>query len=313
MAFPTNRMRRLRRTQRLRNLVRETRLSLESLIYPIFVCPGDKVRLEVSSMPGQYNLSVDNAVQVARDAEKAGIGGILLFGIPPEKDEVGSDAYDDNGIVQKALRAIRENVRDLLLITDVCLCEYTSHGHCGVIKHNDVQNDPTLKLLADEAVSHVRAGADMVAPSDMMDGRVAAIRKALDDEGFSNTPIMAYSAKYASGFYGPFREAAGATPKFGDRRSYQMDPPNAREAMREIALDIEEGADIVMVKPALSYLDIISRAREQFDVPLAAYQVSGEYAMIEAAARNGWIERERIILESVTSIQRAGADILITY
>jgi porphobilinogen synthase len=222
-------MRRLRRTQRLRNLVRETRLSPESLIYPIFVCPGDKVRLEVSSMPGQYNLSVDNAVQVARDAEKAGIGGILLFGLPPEKDELGSDAYDENGIVQKALRAIRENVRDLLLITDVCLCEYTSHGHCGVIKHNDVQNDPTLKLLADEAVSHVRAGADMVAPSDMMDGRVAAIRQALDGEGFTNTPIMAYSAKYASGFYGPFREAAGATPKFGDRRSYQMDPPNARK------------------------------------------------------------------------------------
>jgi porphobilinogen synthase len=283
------------------------------LIYPIFVCPGEKVRLEVSSMPGQYNLSVDNAVEVARDAEKAGIGGIILFGLPPHKDEVGSDAYDENGIVQQALRAIRENVRDLLLITDVCLCEYTSHGHCGVIKHHDVQNDPTLKILADEAVSHVRAGADMVAPSDMMDGRVAAIRQALDAENFTNTPIMAYSAKYASGFYGPFREAAGATPQFGDRRSYQMDPPNAREAMREIALDIDEGADIVMVKPALSYLDIISRAREQFDVPLAAYQVSGEYAMIEAAARNGWIERERIILETTTAIKRAGADILLTY
>ena len=313
MAFPQHRMRRLRRTQRLRNLVRETRLSPESLIYPIFVCPGEKVRLEVSSMPGQYNLSVDNAVEVARDAEKAGIGGIILFGLPPHKDEVGSDAYDENGIVQQALRAIRENVRDLLLITDVCLCEYTSHGHCGVIKQHDVQNDPTLKILADEAVSHVRAGADMVAPSDMMDGRVAAIRQALDAENFTNTPIMAYSAKYASGFYGPFREAAGATPQFGDRRSYQMDPPNAREAMREIALDIDEGADIVMVKPALSYLDIIARAREQFDVPLAAYQVSGEYAMIEAAARNGWIERERIILETTTAIKRAGADILLTY
>ena len=306
-------MRRLRRTQRFRNLVRETRLSPESMIYPIFVCPGDNVRTEVGSMPGQYNISIDHAVKVAREAEKAGIGGIILFGIPAQKDETGSDCYDENGIVQNALRAIRENVRDLLLITDVCMCEYTSHGHCGVIKHNDVQNDPTLKLLADSAVSHARAGADMVAPSDMMDGRVAAIRQALDVEGFANTPIMAYSAKYASGFYGPFREAAGATPQFGDRRSYQMDPPNAREALREIALDIDEGADIVMVKPALSYLDIIARAREEFDVPLAAYQVSGEYAMIEAAARNGWIERERIILETTTAIKRAGADILVSY
>jgi porphobilinogen synthase len=306
-------MRRLRRTPRLRNLVRETRLSPEAMIYPIFICPGEKIRNEVSSMPGQYNLSIDNAVNVAREAEKAGIAGLLFFGIPSEKDDVGSDACDENGIVQTALRAIRQNVRDLLLITDICLCEYTSHGHCGVIKHNDVQNDPTLKILADSAVSHVRAGADMVAPSDMMDGRVAAIRQALDSEGFTNTPIMAYSAKYASGFYGPFREAAGATPQFGDRRSYQMDPPNAREALREIALDIEEGADIVMVKPALPYLDIIARAREQFDVPLAAYQVSGEYAMIEAAARAGWIERERIILETTTAIKRAGADILITY
>jgi porphobilinogen synthase len=313
MAFPKNRMRRLRRTQQLRNLVRETRLSPESMIYPIFVCGGERVRTEVSSMPGQYNLSIDNAVTLAREAERAGIGGILLFGLPPEKDDVGSDAYDENGIVQKALRAIRENVHNLLLVTDVCLCEYTSHGHCGVIKHNDVQNDPTLKLLADTSVSHVRAGADMVAPSDMMDGRVAAIRQALDAEGFSDTPIMAYSAKYASGFYGPFREAAGSTPKFGDRRSYQMDPPNAREALREIALDIEEGADIVMVKPAMAYLDIITRAREQFDLPIAAYQVSGEYAMIEAAARLGWIERERIILETTTAIKRAGADILITY
>jgi len=313
MAFPKNRMRRLRRTQQLRNLVRETRLSPESMIYPIFVCAGERVRTEVSSMPGQYNLSIDNAVTLAREAEGAGIGGILLFGLPPEKDDVGSDAYDENGIVQKALRAIRENVHNLLLVTDVCLCEYTSHGHCGVIKHNDVQNDPTLKLLADASVSHVRAGADIVAPSDMMDGRVAAIRQALDAEGFSDTPIMAYSAKYASGFYGPFREAAGSTPKFGDRRSYQMDPPNAREALREIALDIEEGADIVMVKPAMAYLDIITRAREQFDLPIAAYQVSGEYAMIEAAARLGWIERERIILETTTAIKRAGADILITY
>jgi porphobilinogen synthase len=283
------------------------------MIYPIFVCPGDKVRNEVSSMPGQYNLSIDNAVKVAREAEELGVGGLILFGLPPEKDEVGSNAYDENGIVQSALRAIRENVRDLLLVTDVCMCEYTSHGHCGIVKHNDVHNDSTLKLLADSAVSHVRAGADMVAPSDMMDGRVAAIRQALDSEGYTNIPIMAYSAKYASGFYGPFREAAGATPKFGDRRSYQMDPPNAREALREIALDIDEGADIVMVKPALSYLDIIARARQEFDLPLAAYQVSGEYAMIEAAARAGWIERERIILETTTAIKRAGADILLTY
>src|SRR5437764_10660219 len=265
MAFPINRMRRLRRSERFRNLVRETRLSPDMMIYPIFVCPGEKVRNEVPSMPGVYNLSVDNAVQIARDAEKTGIAGLLLFGIPSEKDDLGSDAYDENGIVQQALRAIRENVRDLLLITDVCLCEYTSHGHCGVIKHNDVQNDPTLKLLADSAVTHVRAGADMVAPSDMMDGRVAAIRQALDSDGFPNTPIMAYTAKYASGFYGPFREAAGSTPKFGDRKSYQMDPPNAREALREIALDIEEGADIVMVKPALAYLDLIAQARGQFD------------------------------------------------
>src|SRR2546426_10640824 len=313
MAFPTHRMRRLRRSERFRNLVRETRLSPESMIYPIFVCPGEKVRKEIGSMPGQFNISVDNAVKIAREAEQAGIAGILLFGLPEEKDEVGSDVCDENGIVQKALRAIRENVRNLLLITDICLCEYTSHGHCGVIKHGDVQNDPTLKLLADSSVSHVRAGADMVAPSDMMDGRVAAIRQALDSEGFSNTPIMAYAAKYASGFYGPFREAAGSTPQFGDRRSYQMDPPNTREALREIQLDIEEGADIVMVKPALAYLDIIARAREQFDVPLAAYQVSGEYAMIEAAARAGWIERERIILETTTAIKRAGADIIITY
>jgi len=313
MAFPTHRMRRLRRSERFRNLVRETRLSPESMIYPIFVCPGEKVRKEIGSMPGQFNISVDYAVKIAREAEQAGIAGILLFGLPEEKDEVGSDACDENGIVQKALRAIRENVRNLLLVTDICLCEYTSHGHCGVIKHGDVQNDPTLKLLADSSVSHVRAGADMVAPSDMMDGRVAAIRQALDSEGFSNTPIMAYAAKYASGFYGPFREAAGSTPQFGDRRSYQMDPPNAREALREIELDIDEGADIVMVKPALPYLDIIARARERFDVPLAAYQVSGEYAMIEAAARAGWIERERIILEATTAIKRAGADILITY
>ena len=311
--FPTHRMRRLRRSEKFRRLVRENRLTPDSMIYPIFVCPGSDVRTEVGSMPGQYNVSVDVAVKIARQAEQAGIAGILLFGLPEKKDEVGSDAYDENGIVQQALRAIRENVRDLLLITDVCLCEYTSHGHCGVVRHGDVQNDPTLKLLADTAVSHVRAGADMVAPSDMMDGRVAAIRSALDAEGFAGTPIMSYAAKYASAFYGPFREAVGSTPQFGDRRAYQMDPPNAREALREIALDIEEGADIIMVKPALAYLDIITRARQRFEVPLAAYQVSGEYAMIEAAARAGWIERERIIVEATTAIKRAGADIIITY
>ena len=264
-------------------------------------------------MPGQYTMSIDKAVETARETEKLGVGGLLLFGLPPEKDEVGSDAYSESGIIQEALRAIRQNIKDLLLITDICLCEYTSHGHCGVIKHKDVDNDSTLKLLADTGVSHARAGADMVAPSDMMDGRVAAIRGALDREGFANTPIMAYSAKYASAFYGPFREAVDSAPQFGDRRGYQMDPPNAREALKEIATDIQEGADIVMVKPALAYLDVIARARRMFHVPLAAYQVSGEYSMIEAAARNGWIDRERTILETTTAIKRAGADIIITY
>jgi porphobilinogen synthase len=283
------------------------------MIYPIFVGPGKGVRKEISSMPGQFNLSIDRAVDVAREAEKLGIGGLLLFGLPLHKDESGSDASDDSGIVQSALRAIRQSVKDLVLITDVCLCEYTSHGHCGVIKHREVDNDSTVKILAESAVSHVRAGADMVAPSDMMDGRVAAIRGALDREGFSNAPIMAYSAKYASAFYGPFRTAADCAPQFGDRRGYQMDPPNSREAMREIALDIQEGADIVMVKPAMPYLDIISRARRLYHVPIAAYQVSGEYSMIEAAAKAGWIDRDRIVMETLTAIKRAGADILITY
>ena len=283
------------------------------MIYPIFVGPGKGVRKEISSMPGQFNLSVDRAVEVAREAEKLGVGGLLLFGLPLHKDETGSDASDETGIVQNALRTIRQSVKDLVLITDVCLCEYTSHGHCGVIKHREVDNDSTVKILADSAVSHVRAGADMVAPSDMMDGRVAAIRGALDREGFSNTPIMAYSAKYASAFYGPFRTAADCAPQFGDRRGYQMDPPNSREAMREIALDIQEGADIVMVKPAMPYLDIISRARRLYHVPIAAYQVSGEYSMIEAAAKAGWIDRDRIVMETLTAIKRAGADILITY
>jgi porphobilinogen synthase len=263
-------------------------------------------------MPGQYTLSIENAVKAAIETEKLGVGGCCCL-TAVEKDEVGSGAYSEDGIVQEALRAIRQNVKSLLLITDVCMCEYTSHGHCGVIKHRDVDNDATLKLLADIGVSHARAGADMVAPSDMMDGRVAAMRGALDREGFTNTPIMAYSAKYASAFYGPFREAVDSTPQFGDRRSYQMDPPNAREALKEIAMDIQEGADIVMVKPALAYLDILSRARRLYNVPLAAYQVSGEYSMIEAAARNGWIDRERTILETVTAIKRAGADIIMTY
>jgi len=283
------------------------------MIYPIFVGSGKNSKKEISAMPGQYTLSIDKAVDAARETEKLGLGGLLLFGLPSEKDELGSDAYSESGIIQEALRAIRQNVKNLLLVTDICLCEYTSHGHCGVIKHRDVDNDATLKLLADIGVSHARAGADIVAPSDMMDGRVAAIRNALDREGFTNTPIMAYSAKYASAFYGPFREAVDSAPQFGDRRSYQMDPPNAREAMKEIAMDIQEGADIVMVKPALAYLDIIARARRMFNVPLAAYQVSGEYSMIEAAARNGWIDRERTILEATTAIKRAGADIVITY
>ena len=313
MAFPIHRMRRLRRNDKFRELVRETRLDASSFIYPMFICPGSGVRNDISSMPGQFSMSVDNAVSLAQIAERVGVGGIMLFGIPEEKDDAGSGAYMDDGIVQVALRAIRENVRDLILVTDVCLCEYTSHGHCGLIKDGDVENDPTLELLGKTAVSHVRAGADMVAPSDMMDGRVGAIRSGLDAAGFPDIPIMSYAAKYASAFYGPFREAAGSTPQFGDRRSYQMDPPNAREALREIELDLAEGADIVMVKPAMAYLDIIARARESFQAPLAAYQVSGEYAMIEAAAANGWIDRERTILESATAIKRAGADILITY
>jgi len=313
MPFPVHRLRRLRRTEGLRGLVRETRITPDAMIYPIFVGPGKGVRKEISSMPGQFNLSVDHAVEVAREAEKLGVGGLLLFGLPLHKDDAGSDASDETGIVQNALRAIRQSVKDLVLITDVCLCEYTSHGHCGVVKHREVDNDSTVKILADSAVSHVRAGADMVAPSDMMDGRVAAIRGALDREGFSNTPIMSYSAKYASAFYGPFRTAADCAPQFGDRRGYQMDPPNSREAMREIALDIQEGADIVMVKPAMPYLDIISRARRLYHVPIAAYQVSGEYSMIEAAAKAGWIDRDRIVMETLTAIKRAGADILITY
>jgi len=330
MAFPATRMRRLRSTETLRSMVRETRLTPESLVYPIFVCPGTGVRKEVSSMPGVFNLSVDQAVEEARQTQSLGVPAVILFGLPEKKDEVATGAWEDNGIVQRAARAIKDELPDLVLIGDVCLCEYTSHGHCGVVKsarqslgaaaaappaiaEYEIVNDATLELLARTAVSLARAGVDIIAPSDMMDGRVGAIRIALDQAGYLNTPILSYAAKFSSGFYGPFREAADSAPQFGDRRSYQMDPANIREAMREIALDIEEGADMIMVKPALPYLDVIAAARARFDLPLAAYQVSGEYAMIEAAARNHWIDRDRVMMESLLSIRRAGADIILTY
>jgi porphobilinogen synthase len=313
MAFPVHRPRRLRRTEVLRTLVRETTLSVRSLIYPLFVCPGSKVKNEISSMPGNYRWSVDRLVEECRAVAEAGIPGVILFGIPESKDEAGSGAYDPDGIVQRAVRAIKKAVPHLLVVCDVCLDEYTSHGHCGLVKDGEVDNDPTLELLARTAVTQAEAGADVVAPSDMMDGRVGRIRAELDLRGFAQTPILAYSAKYASAFYGPFREAADSAPKFGDRKSYQMDPANQREALREIALDIEEGADIVMVKPALPYLDILALARRESDVPLAAYQVSGEFSLIEAAARAGWVDRDRIIIESLTAIRRAGADLILTY
>ncbi len=313
MSFPLHRPRRLRRNENLRRMTRETHLRVDDLIMPLFIVPGTRVENPIGSMPGVAQLSVDRAVEECRRIRDLGIPGVILFGIPDEKDAVGSDAYDDNGIIQRALRALKEEVSGLTLITDVCLCEYTDHGHCGLIKGNDVENDATLELLVKESLSHVRAGADMVAPSDMMDGRVGAIRQALDREGFPHIPIMAYAAKFASGFYGPFREAAESTPQFGDRRSYQMDPANGDEALREVALDIEEGADIVMVKPALPYLDIIRRAKEKFGYPLAAYNVSGEYAMLKAAALNGWLDEERVMLEALTSIKRAGADLILTY
>jgi porphobilinogen synthase len=356
-------MRRLRRTGALRSLVRETRLTPESLVYPLFVCPGEGVRKEVRSMPGVFNLSADEAVREAREAHSLGVPAVILFGLPEKKDEVATGAWEENGIVQRTVRAIKAEIPEMLLIGDVCLCEYMSHGHCGVVKAShppqslgaaaseltttaiavkpegkvstiertatkyvgqaarlsastpdyEIVNDATLELLARTSVSLARAGIDIIAPSDMMDGRVAAIRKALDENGFENTPILSYAAKFASAFYGPFREAADSAPQFGDRRSYQMDGANFREAMREIALDIEEGADMVMVKPAMPYLDVIAAARERFDLPIAAYQVSGEYAMIEAAARNNWIDRERVIMESLTSIRRAGASIILTY
>ena len=355
MAFPITRLRRLRRTAELRNMVAETRLTPDAFVYPMFVCPGEGVRREVRSMPGVFNLSLDEAVKEGRAALSLGVPSVILFGLPDRKDEVATGAWEENGIVQRATRAIKREVPGLVVIGDVCLCEYMSHGHCGIVKATngpqslgaaargawttvrdgqekekamdtvagtvaqasaasyEILNDESLELLAKTSVSLAQAGIDIIAPSDMMDGRVAAIRRALDSAGYMNTPILSYAAKFASGFYGPFREAADSAPQFGDRRSYQMDGANLREAMREIRADIEEGADIIMVKPAMPYLDVIAAARERFDLPLAAYQVSGEYAMIEAAARNGWIERERVMMESLVSIRRAGASMILTY
>jgi porphobilinogen synthase len=359
MAFPVTRLRRLRRTAELRNLVCETRLTPDAFVYPMFVCPGEGVRKAVGSMPGVFNLSVDEAVKEAREVQGLGVPAVILFGLPETKDEVATGAWADDGIVQQAARAIRREVPGLILMGDVCLCEYMSHGHCGIVRptlprslgaaaidamnqvramevrksedieeafdklaavaaraaesNYEIDNDASLELLARTSVSLARAGVDIIAPSDMMDGRVGAIRRALDEDGFINTPILSYAAKFASGYYGPFREAADSAPKFGDRRSYQMDGANVREALREIEADIEEGADMIMVKPAMPYLDVIAAARERFELPLAAYQVSGEYAMIEAAVQNGWIERERVMMESLVSIRRAGASIILTY
>jgi porphobilinogen synthase len=313
MPYPVYRPRRLRESPLLRRMVRETTLRVDDLVYPLFVTHGRGLREPITSMPGHFRLSIDELLKECKDAASMGIPAVLLFGIPAEKDPRGSEAYAEDGIIQQAVRAVKETIPDLLVVTDVCLCEYTSHGHCGVVEDGRVKNDPTLDLLARTAVSQVEAGADMVAPSDMMDGRVAAIREALDEGGYLETPIMAYSAKYASAFYGPFREAAESAPQFGDRRGYQMDPANALEAMREIALDIDEGADIVMVKPALPYLDVIARVKGEFGLPLAAYSVSGEYAMIRAAGQLGWLDEERAMVEALTGIRRAGADIIITY
>jgi porphobilinogen synthase len=345
MNFPVTRLRRMRQTDSLRSLVRETRLTPTGFIYPLFVCPGEGVRKEISSMPGVFNLSVDEAVKEAQEAKSLGVGGIILFGLPEKKDDVATGAWAEDGIVQRATRAIKREVRDLVVVGDVCLCEYMSHGHCGIVQKKsasagstaaskrggagngrssvaavqaaeveyEILNDPSLEILAKTAVSQARAGMDIIAPSDMMDGRVGAIRKALDHADFINTPILSYAAKFASGFYGPFREAADSTPQFGDRRSYQMDGANIREAMREIALDIREGADMIMVKPAMPYLDVIAEARRRFDLPIAAYQVSGEYAMLKAAIRNGWLDGDRVIMESLTSIRRAGAQLILTY
>ena len=313
MPFPIHRPRRLRVSAAMRDLVRETRLDPKQFILPLFVCPGKGVRREIGSMPDNYQLSIDQLVKECAEVHALGIGGVILFGLPETKDETASGAYADDGIVQRAIRAVRRETPDLLIMTDVCNCEYTSHGHCGFVKDGDVDNDTTLQWLAKTALSHARAGADIVAPSDMMDGRVGAIRQALDANGFEKIAVLAYAAKFASVFYGPFREAAESTPQFGDRRSYQMDPANGREAMKEVEFDLEEGADMIMVKPALPYLDLIRQARDRFDVPIAAYQVSGEYSMIMAAARNGWLECERAMVETLTSISRAGAGIILTY
>jgi porphobilinogen synthase len=313
MSFPVERPRRLRRNEAVRSLVRETRLSTSGFIYPMFVCPGKNIRKPIGSMPGVAQQSVDKFLEECREVEQLGIPAVMLFGIPEKKDARGSQACAADGAVQRAVEAVRGAKLNLLVMTDVCLCEYTDHGHCGVVENGEVKNDPTLELLAAEAVSHARAGADMVAPSDMMDGRVGAIRKALDAAGFADVSIFSYAAKYCSGFYGPFREAAESAPQFGDRRSYQMDPANAREALREVELDLAEGADMIMVKPALAYLDIIHRVREAFGVPVGAYNVSGEFAMVKAAAANGWIDEQRIVTEILTGIQRAGASIILTY
>ena len=313
MTFPTQRPRRLRRSEILRSLVRETRLSTAGFVYPMFVCAGSKVRKEVGSMPGVYQQSVDQIVEECREVAALGISAVILFGLPETKDPKGASSLSATGVVQRAVEGIKKAKLNLLVITDVCLCEYTDHGHCGVIENGEVANDATLAILAEQALSHARAGADIVAPSDMMDGRVAAVRKKLDENSFADIAILSYAAKYSSAFYGPFREAAQSTPQFGDRRSYQMDPANVREALREVALDLEEGADMVMVKPALPYLDVIRAVRERFDVPVGAYNVSGEYAMIKAAAQRGWLDEKRVVLEVLTGIQRAGADIILTY
>lgn len=319
MGFPKQRLRRLRQNENIRRLVRETHLTADDLIMPLFVRPGKGIKQPIPSMPGNYQMSVDKLTEEAKELEGLGIPGIILFGIPEKKDEMGSGAYADDGIIQQAIIAIKKAAKNILVITDVCMCEYTDHGHCGFVRrddkagHFDVDNDMTLELLAKEAISHAKAGADIVAPSDMMDGRVGAIRDALDDEGLNHIPIMAYSAKYASGFYGPFREAAESTPGFGDRSSYQMDPHNAVEALREVSLDIDEGADIVMVKPALAYLDIIRMIKDKFDYPIAAYNVSGEFSVVKAAAEKGWIDEKRVALEILTGIKRAGADMILTY
>jgi len=313
MGFPAQRPRRLRRNEALRGLVRETRLTTAGFIYPLFVCPGSRVKKEVGSMPGVYQQSADQIVEECKEVEQLGIPGVILFGLPETKDARGTSSISAHGVVQQAIEGIRKAGLKLLVITDVCLCEYTDHGHCGVIENGDVANDATLPILAAQAVSHARAGADIIAPSDMMDGRVAAIRDALDEHKFADVAILSYAAKYCSGFYGPFREAADSAPQFGDRRSYQMDPANVREALKEVALDIDEGADMVMVKPALPYLDVIWRVRDAFDVPVGAYNVSGEYAMVKAAAAKGWLDEKRVVTEILLGIQRAGADIVLTY